>query len=130
MRYVKRYERHSIRETPKRITYHLRVVDQPLRDRVAYILYHWYDMRIPVKIPGWRRVEAWAENRGGEVYCVKLPGAADRRRTIVDWIVNWSIAQDLRCYELSERNVTTVAEMEVSKEVYEKKESRWRAFKS
>lgn len=118
MRYVKRHELHSIRETPKRVTFHLQIVDQPVKDRVWYWLYHWYDMRIPVRVPGWRRLDEWARRRGGEVYIFD----SDRERpTIFDWIVSWTIAQDLRCYELSQRNLTVVADVEVPEDVYRKK---------
>jgi hypothetical protein len=62
--------------------------------------YHWYDMRIPIRIPGWKQFI--------KVYC-KLTGAENRALQPADWpekrfrdrIVSWEYEQDLRCYHLS-----------------------------
>jgi hypothetical protein len=65
--------------------------------------YHWYDMRIPIRIPGWKTFIKY--------YC-KLTGAENRSfqpandpdfppARLRDRIVGWEYEQDLRCYELS-----------------------------
>lgn len=124
MRFVKRYERHSIRTTPKVITYHFRVVDQPLKDWLIARLYHVYDMKIPIKIPGWRRFHAWVGEHDAERWHFAVGPKTREKPRWRDRFYEWDILQDLRCYELSERNVTTLAEIEVDESTY-KKSTRW-----
>lgn len=85
-----RYQRH----------YHVYIHEATLWKYLLQKAYHWYDMRIPIQIPGWKRFI--------DRYC-KLTGAENRTFQPAGWpkarlrdrIVGWEYQQDLRCYELS-----------------------------
>ncbi len=76
-------------------SYSVHVTEWKLKDYLAYQAYHAYDMKIPIRIPGWK----WLEER--------MPGKirwgmqTKRKPTVFDRLKSWTITQDLRCYALS-----------------------------
>lgn len=102
-------EVHSIRKTPKEVRYYIEVYTQPLRNRLHYKAYHWYDMHL-FRIPGLRKLErglfearCWLRARRGKESILVLP---------------WFAAQDCRCYELSIKNRTDLATLDLTREQY------------
>jgi hypothetical protein len=71
--------------------------------------YHWYDMRIPIRIPGWGRfISIYKKLTGAEnrafMPCLKEDGTPDPDFPGPRWrdkLVGWEYEQDLRCYHLS-----------------------------
>lgn len=100
-------------------TFYLQIVKAKRIDRYFYRLYHWYDMKIPIRIPGWGRFEKWVHVKfdawpndlafGDETGRVK-----DRW---VDRLAGWTIHQDFRCYHLGSK-CEHVGQVEISEEQY------------
>jgi hypothetical protein len=62
--------------------------------------YHWYDMRIPIRVPGWRKfMQLWCRLTGAENRSFQMQGEPGPR--LRDRLVGWEYEQDLRCYHLS-----------------------------
>lgn len=62
--------------------------------------YHWYDMRIPIRIPGWKTfIKAYSKLTGAENRTFQPEGWPKAR--LRDRLVGWEYEQDLRCYHLS-----------------------------
>lgn len=106
------YRRRSIDPNP---TYHLGVEETTFLRHLRYQMYHWYDMRIPIKIPGW----AWFHSA-----LYKYLHADDRlllnghlKARWRDRLYMWDVGQDLRCYQYS-RPVRRIADIEVDEETY------------
>lgn len=75
-------------------------------------LYHWYDMHIPLKVPGWKRLmklTPWWQYNGPDEFLV------GQHR-----LMAWSINQDFRCYKYSEAYKTRIGKFEVDKETYDR----------
>lgn len=81
------------------------VYDQPVKDVLVAKLYHWYDMRFPLRVPGFRKY------------------LKDHLYT-QDWANEWMMNQDLRCYALGEKNKILLARAEISDEAYEEYERK------
>lgn len=108
----------SIRRNPRDQHWYIEVFTQPWKDYWWARLYHWYDMRIPVKIPGWRQFEKLLEWRGAENRPTKL-GMGEPR----DWkdrVYSWTVNQDMACYEYSQRNRKSLGTVEVDPVVWQK----------
>lgn len=83
--------------------YHIYIHEVGLIAYLWYQVYHWYDMRIPIKIPGWQKfIELYKKVTGAEMRAIQPSNDPDfppaRWR---DKIVGWEYEQDLRCYERS-----------------------------
>lgn len=65
-------------------------------------LYHFYDMRIPARIPGWRKVEKLLRRFGAEHRHLDIDDLAPPRWR--DRLYGWSVEQDLRCYRYNEHD--------------------------
>lgn len=92
------------------------VYDQPLWRKLLYEAYHYYDMRVPLRVPGFRRLERLARRFGGEHRGIMMVDPDPVR--IRDRIVRWSVMQDLRCYDLSHAKRKRVGELEITEEQY------------
>jgi hypothetical protein len=101
-------------ERPRR--YWLNVEEYALHEYLIWRAYHWYDMRIPLKIPGFRLLEKLARKMGGEHRGLAM-GEDDPVR-LRDRIVRWSVMQDLRCYDLGAHRAKHIISMEMTKEQY------------
>jgi len=86
---------------------------------LAYEAYHYYDMRFPIKVPGYRRLERLVRRMGGEYrnFDIAKEGLPVRLR---DRLVAWTAEQDLRCYELSVKNKRHILTFPVEKEIAER----------
>lgn len=98
MRTVAIYSRHDLRN--KTVTYHAEIRSCPLWKHLAWEVYHWYDMRIPCKIPGWQRFEGWLKRRGAEMRC--FAGEDEPQPRWRDRLLAWTVQQDIRCYEVTQ----------------------------
>lgn len=83
--------------------YHVYVFETKLIPYLFSKAYHWYDMRIPLKIPGYRRFIQWyVKVTGAEMREFQPTGDPDfpppRWR---DRLVGWEYKQDMRCFDLS-----------------------------
>lgn len=117
MIFVKKHTTHAIRKDPVEVKYWVSVVRQPLRDKVWHEIYHWYDMRVPLKIPGFRH----AFDRGVPFKHTPPEWRGSRiRASFWDRVTDWSVSQDFRCYQTSVKNTVVLAEFEVDEEVYNK----------
>lgn len=115
MIFVKKFTSHSIRKDPVEVKYWVRIVEQPWRDRLWHEMYHWYDMRFPLRVPGFKHLKRgapWKHN------------VPERRHaggpTVWDRLADWSISQDFRCYHTSVKNLVVLAEFEVDEVTYKK----------
>lgn len=97
------------------VTYHVHICDVTWWDHVIGKAYHWYDMRIPVRIPGWTRFEKWLGTKGAEIKIFVDSSVPVRLR---DRILGWPINQDIRCYELGHAKWKPVLSLAVSAEDY------------
>lgn len=91
------------RDEPAPITFRLELWQQPFRNWIIAVVYHWYDMVI-FKVPGVR----WLDSKTGSIWnneIRKLP---------------WSLRQDIRGCFLTEKNRVVVAAVDISRETYEK----------
>jgi len=61
--------------------------------------YHWYDLRIPTRLPGWKRFERFLGRRGAE-HRHGFEGEPNPRWR--DRLYGWTVEQDLRCYYLND----------------------------
>lgn len=83
-------------------TRHVEFWTQPLWSWLISRAYHWYDMRI-YKVPGFKLLEKWLWKRHeDELFYMPL-----------------GCQQDLRCYHLSEKNRTILANIPVTEEIYQ-----------
>lgn len=85
-------------------------------------LYHAYDMRIPARLPGWHRFEGWLRKHDAEI----LIGFDDEPRWR-DRLLGWTVAQDLRCFELQHWEDGQAYYAHITDEEYEKMTRRSRA---
>lgn len=81
-------------------TYHLYIYDSPWWRYAVKQAYHWYDMKIPIRIPGWRRFEEFLRRHGGEIR-IAMDDPKPRWR---DRLLAWTINQDIRCFFLTEKS--------------------------
>lgn len=101
--------------------YHLSIQRWKLRDFVIWRLYHFYDMRIPIKIPGWGRFEQFLGGRLGASIEGFLADSSNEPRWR-DRLLSWTINQDMRCFQLSQKN-EHIAVCDVDEETYNKLKS-------
>jgi hypothetical protein len=79
-------------------------------------LYHWYDMRFPIRIPGWKFVEQLCRKMGGEIRVLGFDDAPHRWR---DRPIGWTINQDLRCDHLNAGQVQHIGNVQIDEETYD-----------
>lgn len=105
-------------------THHIAVCTQSRKDRWIWQAYHWYDMRIPCKVPGWKHFEKLLRRFGGEVRLggvwVRPDGTFEDapKKRLRDRPITWGYEQDIRCYHLGERGKKFVVKFEVTEEQY------------
>lgn len=100
------------------------VYQQSLLNHLMARAYHWYDMRIPGRIPGWKTLERFLVMHMGAEHMVGFEGEPDVPRWR-DRLVSWTIMQDFRCFDLSERrHIRGRVMAEVTAEQYEKIHSK------
>lgn len=95
---AKRSYSQNIRTGEKR--YWVNIERVSLTDYLKARAYHFYDMRIPNKIPGWRRFERFLNNRFDAQILMGVEG--ERKPRLADRIVTWPINQDIRCFLLND----------------------------
>lgn len=108
----------SIRTIPRKQHWYIEVFTQPAKDYWYARLYHYYDMRIPIRVPGWKLVRRLLEWRGAEMRPRKLTGEIPR-----DWkdrLLAWDVNQDFVCYENDVRNRKSLGVVEVDPVLYQK----------
>lgn len=108
----------SVRTRPREQHWHIEVFIQPWKDYWWARLYHWYDMRIPVKVPGWRTLQKLLEWRGAENRPSKID--AGKPRDWKDRLYSWPVNQDMTCYENDVRNRTSLGTVEIEPVLYQK----------
>lgn len=96
------------------------VEDWPLWRLVAYRVYHFYDMRIPCRVPGWKWFKGLLRKHGAEV---RVDALSPRERWR-DRLYAWPIRQDLRCYEFSTKYFTA-ERVDISVGEAKKLSGRW-----
>lgn len=97
------------------VTHHVWVESVPRRDHVIATVYHWYDMRIPIRVPGWKRFEKWLHKHGAvHAHFVGLDCDEDHKIRWRDRLYGWTVEQDLRCYELSHAKRTFVGKVDLT----------------
>ncbi len=99
------------------------IVEQPWIDRLRYELYHWYDMRVPLRIPGYERLLQFVRDHGAEMVRhvpVEWRATARTKRRLRDRVLEWDIEQDFRCYHLSQKNLVCLVDFEVDEVTYNK----------
>lgn len=82
--------------------------------------YHFYDMIVPCKIPGWFKFERWLLRHGAEDRYLAVGFMYDKpypKERLRDKLYMWSVKQDLRCYDLSAKAVQ-VYRVSITKEQY------------
>lgn len=101
------------------VTYHVWVESVPRRDHVIATVYHWYDMRIPGRIPGWRRFEKWLARHGAiHAHFVGVDCDEGHRVRWRDRLYGWTVEQDLRCYELSHGKREFLGKIDLTEDEY------------
>lgn len=97
--------------------YYVEVFSRSLWSHYKHRVYHWYDLNIPVKVPGWIKFRDWIGKHGAQPYgyCVDDP-----KPRLRDRVYRWDISQDFRCYKLSEKGKTISARIEVDEETFNK----------
>lgn len=96
----------------------LGVVSTPWWRHAVWCAYHWYDMRVPVRIPGWSWLYGWLDDHGAEPDGY-MPGGGEHHR-LRDRLFAWTINQDFRCYRLDQWAHPEVAFLEIDQETYDK----------
>lgn len=98
--------------------YHVYIHEVGLLPYLLWRAYHWYDMRIPLKIPGWAWfISWWCTITGAENRAFPMEGEPEARWR--DRLVGWDINQDIRCYELSPHHICEKGLLvELTKEQY------------
>lgn len=114
MRHVRLYTGHH---RDGRVTYHYEIDEVPVWRHVLYEAYHWYDMRVPLRVPGWNRVERMLRKYGAEIRVLQIPGDEQKERWR-DRPLGWTIRQDLRCFELGRAKRKTLIRSEVTEQEY------------
>jgi hypothetical protein len=102
---------------PREQHWHIELYVQPWKDYWYNRLYHFYDMWIPIKIPGYKWLCKLFEWRGAEVRPRSLGEAP---RGWMDRFRTWSMEQDFKCYENGERNKKVLGAVEVDPVLYQK----------
>jgi hypothetical protein len=87
-----------------------------LADYLKGKIYHFYDMKVPTKIPGWRRFEDFLQDRFGAEILLGFTG--ERKPRLADRILSWQYGQDLRCDHLN-RKGKKICQIEVDRETWE-----------
>jgi hypothetical protein len=102
--------------------HHVYIYEATLWQWFVQKAYHWYDMRIPLKVPGWRGfIELYKKVTGAEMRAFQPANDPDfpppRWR---DRLVGWEYEQDLRCYHLSLMGRKNVKQMrlDITEEQY------------
>jgi hypothetical protein len=90
---------HHLHDKNRLVTYRLELWEQPLHRWLIAQIYHWYDMRI-FKVPGFRKLERFLEARHKGDPFLYLP---------------LGVQQDCRCYSLTVKQKTILADVEVDK---------------
>lgn len=118
MIFVDRYTSYHLASKTK--SYIIEIVKVPIKDRLFYNLYHWYDMRFPIRVPGWKRFEEWLGKHGGRRLLIEKHFLGNEyRENLRDRLYDWTVKQDLRCFDLSKKNSTFIARFEVEKDVFD-----------
>lgn len=102
------------RDEPGTCHYYLNVDQYVLHEYVIWRVYHWYDTWFPIKVPGFRKLEALARKMGGE----HRLGYDDPDPRLRDRLVAWTVNQDIRCYELGKHKAKSLLMVEVTEEQY------------
>ena len=76
-------------------------------------LYHVYDMKIPSRLPGWRRFEKWLSRHGAEIRF----GITDEKARIRDRLYSWTYNQDMRCYD-NFNKALTIRSIEIDEKTF------------
>lgn len=99
--------RGSARDKPSgeiRDVYGLAITEFTWLQYIRYRLYHWYDMHIPVRIPGWNKFEGFLRDHGADFHGLIALDADpnyNRKPRLRDRLLTWSVQQDLRCFHYS-----------------------------
>lgn len=89
-------------------------------------IYHWYDMRFPIKVPGWKRFERLLQRLlGADIgramgFAPDFEGYQEPRWR--DRIVGWTYLQDIRCFHLNDEEYNDarwITTFELDEETYE-----------
>lgn len=107
-------------------SWHVHCYRQPWHLILRYKVYHWYDMRIPHKIPRWGQFEKWlisrvgAERRFHGEWIDSATGKPvyDHPMRWRDRLVSWQYNQDTRCYELGEEGRTHSVYISITEDEY------------
>ena len=113
---VRRSRSMSVRTGESR--YWIRIEEWSLWHRVRGRVYHWYDMRIPIKVPGWRLVERLLRAAGAEMR-MGLEGEPDPRWR--DRLLTWPFSQDIRCFQYNDEaycDARHITQFEVDEQTY------------
>lgn len=103
------------RSEPKGTRHYYVNIDQyVLHEYLIWKAYHWYDMRFPIKVPGFRMLESLARKMGGE----HRLAADDPPPRLRDRFVAWTVNQDIRCYELGQHKAKNLLLLEITEEQY------------
>lgn len=82
-------------------------------------LYHFYDMKVPIKVPGYKRVCRVLEKRfGAENRSLWDPDEGVKPLRWRDRFIGWSCEQDMRCYERNYQNRDRLGSVEIDEETY------------
>lgn len=95
------------------------VIDGSLWRWMLHRVYHRYDMLIPIKLPGWKRLEWFLRSRGAEVM---LGFEGDKENpTWMDRLVSWPYEQDFRCFALDQKIGKRIGRLNVGERIPKEK---------
>jgi hypothetical protein len=97
-------------------SYHLVVYQIPWRRYLWGRVYHWYDMRIPTKIPGWGWFQRLLVHRFGAEILMGFEDEPEPRWR--DRIHSWIYNQDMRCHHLNYASRESFGRVEIDEETY------------
>lgn len=103
----------TVRRTPESRGYYVELFQQPRWNRLIGVIYHWYNMKVH-KVPGFKVLEKFLEWRSLRKLKPKTP---------MEWFKNYlplGVRQDLRGYELGEKNLVILARFDVDAETYQR----------
>lgn len=82
--------------------------------------YHWYDMRFPMHLPGWKRFEKWLARHGADHRAQGLVAPDFEGKTrLRDRLYGWTVGQDFRCYHWNHKKPNHLVTLDLTKEQWD-----------
>lgn len=91
-------------------TYHVQIREYTLFRAIWKDVYHWYDMHIPLKVPGHK----WMQKRA----LLKMPKDFITNGWESNWYLEWQVNQDYRSFRNTHEHSKVLATFEVTEELY------------